>query len=580
MRKLDNNSIRYLWTFIFLLAASLWSVHINRPVDLPTWHEFDYASIARNFVREGNNIFYPRIDWRGDGPGFTEMEFPIVPWIMAQLYRVFGTQEIIGRLLSCFFMLLSLAVLRRIAMRVMSEMAAIICVLFFVVSHEITIVATAIQPESLMLLCYLLAVYLFLEWYQRQTWLSYALAILSFSAAMLVKSPAAHLGIFFMLWALTKDGMKALRKPSLYAFALLSLVPVIPWYLHASSLWHEFHNSMGVSNEDHLLGLDILKRPKVIANLLSIDVLFTFGGGGLLVALATVAKNRFSTEVNRLALTWCIAITIYFVVIMRTAAGYWASYYHVVAVPPIALLFGAGVYQLRMRSGSWRRVTAWCGVAGALLIGGLRWLGNHDISHMPGVLQDLAAAHSSLLGLLVLTVFAFTVTVLCLSLRKAGPRLVRTAAAQGILPKLEAPAIVVGCFVYFVLAGQLLLGTWKTFETRTPQFTSAQCLRNKIAPNALIVTSGGICFDAGGHRVANDAPNMFYWLDHKGFTTCQGHESIEELRAFAKRGGRYFVADKASLADQPGLEAELRHSVGLLADCDTTLLFDLNSNPD
>jgi 4-amino-4-deoxy-L-arabinose transferase-like glycosyltransferase len=554
-------SLRSAWVFIFLLAATLWSIHINRPVDLPVWHEFDYSSIARNFLHEGNNIFYPRIDWRGDGPGFTEMEFPIVPWIMAQLYQIFGVHEVVGRLLSLVFMLLSLLVFSRLALKVLPECGALVAALFFVVSHEVTEVATTIQPEALLLLFYLMAVYFFVSWYEKPDFSLYSLAVISFSCAMLVKSPAAHLAIFFLLWALYKDGRKAFRRPALWLFAPLPFVPVLWWYAHASGLWHQFHNSMGVSNEDHWIGLDILKRPKVIANLLSIDILLVCGGGGLLVVLAALARNKLKSLVNRLAVSWCVAIAIYFIVIMRTAAGYWAAYYHVVAVPPIALLFAAGLQAYRGLP--WRKILVWSSFTGLLLVGGFAIAGRRDITHLPGVYQDLLSAHSSVIALLILAALSGLVTAFCF---KSG---------ANFNPKPSGALIIIGCFTYFFISGQLLLGAWKAFTTPSQQFVCAACFQGKLAPNALIVTSGGICFDPGGHRVANDAPNMFYWLDRKGFTTCEGHESLAELNSLAARGARYYIADKASVTQQPGFEAELRKAFPVVAECDTAWLFDL-----
>jgi hypothetical protein len=58
---------------LFFLGAWIRSLDVWRPVDgrvRESWRECDYAAVARNFYREGMNILYPRIDWRGDGPGY------------------------------------------------------------------------------------------------------------------------------------------------------------------------------------------------------------------------------------------------------------------------------------------------------------------------------------------------------------------------------------------------------------------------------------------------------------------------------------------------------------------------------
>ncbi|HEX9007526.1 MAG TPA: hypothetical protein VF889_09540, partial [Bacteroidota bacterium] len=64
------------------------------------WRESDYTQLARNFDREGMNILLPRVDWRGDTPGYVEMEFPFIPWITAAAYRIFGYHEMFLRLIS------------------------------------------------------------------------------------------------------------------------------------------------------------------------------------------------------------------------------------------------------------------------------------------------------------------------------------------------------------------------------------------------------------------------------------------------------------------------------------------------
>src|SRR4051794_39751450 len=93
-----NPSRRIHWIFvgIFVLGAALRALDVGRPVNRPDWRECDVCSIARNFEREGMNPLYPRVDWRGDGPGYAEMEAPFYPWTIALLSKVFGHQELVA----------------------------------------------------------------------------------------------------------------------------------------------------------------------------------------------------------------------------------------------------------------------------------------------------------------------------------------------------------------------------------------------------------------------------------------------------------------------------------------------------
>ena len=93
----DLKKVTLVFVCLFIAGAGLRAVNILRPVDTTSWRESDIASIARNYLREGMNPLYPKIDWRGDGPGLAEMEFPIYPWLIAVCYKLFGIHEVIGR---------------------------------------------------------------------------------------------------------------------------------------------------------------------------------------------------------------------------------------------------------------------------------------------------------------------------------------------------------------------------------------------------------------------------------------------------------------------------------------------------
>src|SRR4029453_12838696 len=43
--------------------------------------------------------FYPQINWTGPAPGYVGTEFPLVPFLAAGLYQIFGVQDWFGRCL-------------------------------------------------------------------------------------------------------------------------------------------------------------------------------------------------------------------------------------------------------------------------------------------------------------------------------------------------------------------------------------------------------------------------------------------------------------------------------------------------
>ena len=263
---------RVAWPLLFILAGVLFSVEINRPIDLPSWHEFDDAAIARNYLQEGFHFLSPSIDWRKDGPGYTEMEFPVFSWLIAVGYRVFGVHEIIGRLLACASTLLSLWVFYRLARYLLPEPAAWAACVFFVTNRIVVFAASSIQAEALMFLFYLLAAYHFLLWRDGKGRVHYWISLAATAATILAKEPAAHIGIFFLLLFLLRDGRAALRSPAFWFFGCASLLPAVLWYGHAHSLWVQYHNSMGLSNEFHWLDWDVVKSPKFVVRLAGLEL--------------------------------------------------------------------------------------------------------------------------------------------------------------------------------------------------------------------------------------------------------------------------------------------------------------------
>ena len=63
------------------------------------WRQADMLSVTRNFARHGYRLFWPQIDWGGAGPGYVEMEFPLLPWLGALLQRLVGPYEFLPVLL-------------------------------------------------------------------------------------------------------------------------------------------------------------------------------------------------------------------------------------------------------------------------------------------------------------------------------------------------------------------------------------------------------------------------------------------------------------------------------------------------
>ncbi|HEX8249870.1 MAG TPA: glycosyltransferase family 39 protein [Pyrinomonadaceae bacterium] len=330
-----------VFLLIFALGALVRFVDVWRPVERASWRECDLASISRNYVREGMNPFFPRIDWRGTSAGYAEMEFPVYPFLTAIFYRLFGFNEYIPRLVNFLFSLAALWFFFRLARSFLDDWAAVFAFAFFAFHPLVVEISTSIQPEGLMLLCYTASVYFFSGWLKNDSNKDFVFAALFTALAILAKAPAAHIGLLFGVLLLQKFGLGAFRQSKVWLFGIFSLLPAALWYLHAKSLWKNYGNSLGVSNETHLVGADFFTNSYFIKGILSAEIFAVWLGFGLILGIFAVWRGR-REKVVFLCLLWLASAFAFYVIAARTTADDWAIYYHIFSVAPAALLFGFG----------------------------------------------------------------------------------------------------------------------------------------------------------------------------------------------------------------------------------------------
>jgi hypothetical protein len=563
----------FVYIVLLVAASALWSLPVRRALDLPSWHEFDDAAIARNYVTEGGGFLSPRIDWRRDGPGVAETEFPLFPWLMSEMYRGLGIDIVWGRILSLTFTIGALIFFMMIARSMLPRAGAVFADVLFIANPLIYAVSTSLQPESLMLFFYLAAVYCFLCWREKRSECAYWAGIVSTSLAVLEKAPAAHIGLFFLMLVLADDGWAALKDKRNWLFGILAFAPAVLWYAHAHRLWVTYGNSLGISNENHWFGPDVLRRPGLVAGLIANEAVFVFAIGGAVLAVLGATTWRRERQVKSMLL-WCAALVIYYVVTIRTTGAYWAAYYHVVSVPPVALLAGAGVVQFIGRRAN-RYATGAAALTAVVVIlagvGAAQRLIPGQLAKLPGYafVHDLVSANFSFpQALLVLVCAAIILALIELSFNPATQSPVRT------------PNMLYGLSIgtYLIISAQLIGGDLARYRIPTPERQCAEEFRAALPQDGLLVASGYTCDDGYGHRIAYDAPQMFYWLGRKGFSICSGEQSLTTLMQMKKRGATSFAGEKAMVDLMPGFEQQLRISAPVLAACDAGWLFDLRTS--
>lgn len=561
--------LKLLFLMLFIAGGAIRAIDVYRPVDGGTreaWRECDTASIARNYYREDMDILNPRIDWRGDGPGLVEIEFPAFPWLIALLYELFGVNEVFGRILSYIISLAALAVFFALARHLLPGSAGIGASLFFVLSPLAVNLSHSLQPDGLMFLFYILAVYAFVRWLEEESWSLYFVALSATACTILAKLSAAHIGLLFLLLLLEHKGFGELKRMRAWVFAISALLPAFIWYSYAHGLWLEYGNSMGISNEYHWFGLEFFTDPSFIKNILRLEILGVWMPAGCLVFLYVLLTTAFN-RVIKISLFWLLAIFVFYAAAMRTTGDGWALYYHVVSVPPAALLIGAGIRHLEEADPGGElsiSLLLFCLVVPLLLI----------VLHVAGLFQPDRFMKLSMLH--VMPVIAAAAATWFIH---------RKSTVIGVPPDGKKAWLKQGgifVLVFCLFATYLHQGMRITAESGPDRlrglYNCAMSFLPRIPPNALIVSSGGPCRDENGYPVAYNASYMFYWLDRKGFNVCKEEQSIETLQSFASSGAGYFIAEKSALMDKPGFQEHLMRVFPVVHECEDAFLFKIRDD--
>jgi 4-amino-4-deoxy-L-arabinose transferase-like glycosyltransferase len=233
-------------------------------VDGWSWRQADVAMIAENFYRHGFNIFYPQINWAGPAPGYVGTEFPLVPFFAAQLYRIFGVQDWIGRAISVAFFAASVLFLYLLIKRVSTAGSGLFAVGVYTLTPLSVLTSRSFMPDMASLSFSIAALALCAEWLARAPHTPLFLATsVATSLAILIKAPAIIIGLPLCYMAWTTYGVQLFRRRDLWVFAAVALLPAAMWYAHA--YWisrsyppYHFFGAGGIAILDWAWYMDIL----------------------------------------------------------------------------------------------------------------------------------------------------------------------------------------------------------------------------------------------------------------------------------------------------------------------------------
>lgn len=340
---------------IIALAVCVRCVGFDAPYTSQHWiKQLQIAPIARNFATRSLNILAPRTDYTPGGPQdmppYIEIEFQLVTWLTAVLYKVMGITRVaghewVGRLVTVSFSLGSMVLLYRLMLMVLGVGPATYGLLFFAFAPSNWYLSRCLMSEPLMIFFSIAVVYFFARWLSTGLVKHFLLAALCGALCFLVKLPTVLLFLPLAYLASQRFGRRVFLQPAVWGIIALWLLPALGYYAYSHhtiggrcfTVGVGFGGGMWFSPRDFL-------RPgnySLILMRLVRDHLTPLGLVLLPLGVLMVEDGRWRANLFHV---WLAGVLIYFVVV--SGGNIRQNYYQVPLLPPAAAFVGLAWEQI------------------------------------------------------------------------------------------------------------------------------------------------------------------------------------------------------------------------------------------
>lgn len=341
--------LRLKWIILLLLTTLMHAPHFYKDLmSAHVWRQTQTQTTIDCFYEEDMNPLHPRRNKRGNGDGIFRMEFPLMQWMVALLYKVFGPSVFLTRLFmfatGIFCILGMAAFLRSVKAK---ESVAFFGAWAFGFSPSFYYYMINPLPDVLALCLSLWALALFFKFNHSQKpsrlWISY----LFFALAALCKLPYVLFCIvpfaaLFLRWkrVYSEAGQKpVVNTLMIFAFLLLPF----SWYAFVIPQWNGNVVVGGIFRPfesyatlpGYIFTVMFSTIPELMLNYASLP----FFLAGL---MHVVRLNLFNTDTKRLLVLMAAAVVIYYLYEANTITDV-HDYYLFPFYPVLFLLVSIGL---------------------------------------------------------------------------------------------------------------------------------------------------------------------------------------------------------------------------------------------
>ena len=319
-----------------ILAVAVRLIWINQPyIDNWSWRQSDVATIARNYLQGGFHFARPQIDWAGDAPGYVGTEFPILPFLAAICYKMFGVHEWVGRVQALILFAVSLPFFFLLVRKISGEIAAVWALFFYNFAPLGIMAGRCFMPDVPSLVLSIVGLYFFQRWIDQSElatgrvrpiggpdWrtrsTSLFLSAFCVSLSILIKLPSILIGAPLACVAIQRFRLLVFQRLDLWFFAAIALLPSVLWYGHAYQVALQFypHHFFGAGGAKIMSVAWYLKIAKEIVTSTLTPFVFVLGGvGALTTRTCPERQSNGSTSRARPFHWWLVAMILFIVTV-------------------------------------------------------------------------------------------------------------------------------------------------------------------------------------------------------------------------------------------------------------------------
>jgi hypothetical protein len=236
----------FIFVFILVLAAiGVLESLPKRPQAIHLWSQADRASVARNYAQDDMNFFRPSVHYTKQDNGVTGMEFPMMNYIAAVCYKIFGFNEFWYRFSMLIVVASGVFAAFVFSLKILQNtyLASFVVLLWFL-SPVLDYYTPNFIPDAASLGFILIA---WLFWFRYSgkpgigslflfTLFASFAALIKITSLISVITIMAIAFLDFIKFFKTKDKAGLTKTIALFASCLFVFLPVYLWYHYASQL--------------------------------------------------------------------------------------------------------------------------------------------------------------------------------------------------------------------------------------------------------------------------------------------------------------------------------------------------------